>query len=78
MTGGGKMPWVPPKELQKMGYSMVLYSTSVLFPVVSTIQQSLHKLREGRDTTGVSMEAFSKLIGIPAWSEIEEKYPVQE
>lgn len=78
MSGGGKMPWVPPKELQKMGYSMVLYSTSVLFPVVSTIQQSLHKLREGRDTTGVSMEAFSKLIGIPAWSEVEEKYPVQE
>jgi 2-methylisocitrate lyase-like PEP mutase family enzyme len=78
MSGGGKMPWFTPKELHQMGYSMILYSTSLLFPMISAAQQALFKLREGQDTSGVSMDEFSKLMGIPEWNALEQKFPSQE
>lgn len=78
MTGGGKMPWFSPKELHKMGYSMVLYSTALLFPMIKALQKALKQAKQGKDpSNGISMDEFSEVIGIPSWSGIEETYPVE-
>jgi 2-methylisocitrate lyase-like PEP mutase family enzyme len=78
MTGGGKMPWVRPLDLYNMGYAMILYSTSVLFPVVNSIQKSLSMIKAGMDVTAaVSLNKFEKVIGMERWEEIEKQFPAK-
>jgi 2-methylisocitrate lyase-like PEP mutase family enzyme len=78
MAGDEKVPWVSPADLYDMGFHMILYSTSVLFPVVSTIQIALAEIKAGRNVSGgVDLEKFTELIGLEAWSETEQRFPVE-
>jgi 2-methylisocitrate lyase-like PEP mutase family enzyme len=74
---GGKTPWVSPKELGDMGYSMILYPTTVIFQVVHTIQKALNNLKQGKKITGnnaVDMDEFMQIVDLPFWAKIEEKF----
>jgi 2-methylisocitrate lyase-like PEP mutase family enzyme len=39
-------PWLTPRELHSLGFSMILYPTSVLFQLVATIQRALDQLKK--------------------------------
>jgi 2-methylisocitrate lyase-like PEP mutase family enzyme len=41
LEGRGRTPWIDPKELKALGYSMVLYPTAVIFHVVRAIQKAV-------------------------------------
>ena len=74
---GGRTPWVAPADLYAMGYSMILYPTTVLFRAVHAMQSALDDLKRGtplsRDES-VDMPAFEKIVNMPEWSEIENRY----
>lgn len=73
---GGKTPWLSPKELGQMGYTMILYPTTVIFQVVSTIQKALEHLKQGKPIHGgsVDMDGFMQIVDLPYWKAIEEKF----
>lgn len=76
LEDGGKTPWVSPKDLQDMGYVMILYPTTVIFQVAYCIQTALHHLKQGKPLQGgsVNMDEFMQIVDLPYWKSIEEKY----
>jgi 2-methylisocitrate lyase-like PEP mutase family enzyme len=46
--GDKERPWLTPKELGKLGFSMILYSTTLLFRVVRCLERALADLGAGR------------------------------
>jgi 2-methylisocitrate lyase-like PEP mutase family enzyme len=45
LTEGGSTPWVTPAELYRLGFSMILYPTTVIFGVTRAIQRTLKGLK---------------------------------
>jgi len=79
LEGGGKTPWLSPEDLHEMGFSMLLYPTTVLFRVTRTLERALADLLAGRPTPegeGVTMKQYEKLIGLPGWAAIEKRFKV--
>ena len=77
LENGGKTPWLSPKDLGDMGYSMILYPTTVIFQVVHTIQKALDRLKNGKPLTGgnaVNMDGFMQIVDLPYWTKIEEEF----
>jgi len=76
LEDGGKTPWVSPKDLKDMGYSMILYPTTLIFQVVYTLQRALEHLKEGKPTrsASINMEEFMQIVDLPYWQQIEEKF----
>lgn len=77
LEGGGKTPWLSPKEFQKLGYNMILYPTTVLFQVTRTIEQALKNLEKGKpmpEDTSVTMKQFEDIVDFKYWASIEEKF----
>jgi 2-methylisocitrate lyase-like PEP mutase family enzyme len=50
LEDGGKTPWLPPAEFAEMGFSIILYPTTVLFRATRAIQRALDDLAAGRPT----------------------------
>jgi len=77
LENGGKTPWLSPKELGEMGYSMILYPTTVIFQVARTIQHALENLKHGKtinSRNAVDMDEFMQIVDLPYWKKIEEKF----
>ena len=74
LEGGGKTPWVPPNELGRLGFSMILYPTTVLFRATRAIQRALEQLKHGRPmprSEGVDMQEFERIVDIAYWKSVE-------
>ena len=77
LEGGGETPWIPPAELAEIGYSMVLYPTTILFRMTREIQNALADLKAGREMPkdeAVSMQTFEAIVDLPFWAAIETKF----
>jgi 2-methylisocitrate lyase-like PEP mutase family enzyme len=77
LEGGGKTPWLSPRELYDLGFSMVLYPTTILFRVTRAIERALVDLKSGRpmpEDDAVSFGEFEKIIGLAYWQEIETRF----
>jgi 2-methylisocitrate lyase-like PEP mutase family enzyme len=75
--GDGETPWLTPKELDKLGFSMILYPTTLLFQVVKTLQSALRHLKDGKQMPSkdaVDLKEYEKLIGLEHWSQIEKRF----
>lgn len=75
---GGKTPWLPPREFHAMGFSMLLYPTSIIFRVARAIELAVSDLKRGRPLSksdSVDMEQFETIVELPYWRGIEEKFP---
>jgi 2-methylisocitrate lyase-like PEP mutase family enzyme len=76
LEGGGKTPWTAPDELASLGFSMILYPTTVLFRITRTIQRALADLRSGRqmpENQAVSMIEMEKILDIAYWKSVEQQ-----
>jgi 2-methylisocitrate lyase-like PEP mutase family enzyme len=76
LEGGGKTPFLPPEELHKLGFNMLLYPTSLLFRMTRAAQLGLEALKAGkpmRKHEGVSMLEFEKIVDIAYWKSIEHQ-----
>ncbi|MEZ2335333.1 oxaloacetate decarboxylase [Mucilaginibacter sp. RCC_168] len=77
LENGGKTPWASPKDLGNMGYSMILYPTTLIFQVVHTIQKALEHLKQGEPLpkhNAVTMDEFMQIIDLPFWTKIEKQF----
>jgi 2-methylisocitrate lyase-like PEP mutase family enzyme len=76
LEGGGRTPWTSPAELGELGYSMILYPTTLLFRMTRAIQRGLADLKAGRPITrqnAVDMFEFEKIVDIAYWKAVEQQ-----
>lgn len=77
LEGGGKTPWLDPKELFQMGFSMLLYPSTLIFQVTHCLQQALSNLKDGKPMppeSSVPFNDYEDILGLPKWQAIEETY----
>jgi methylisocitrate lyase len=74
---GGKTPWVAPKQLHKMGFTMLLYPTTVLFRATYAIERALKDLYNGKEldpSESVDMKQFEQIVDAPQWQKVQKKF----
>ena len=76
---GGKTPLVPQRELERMGFGMVLYANAALQGAVWGMQNVLGALRRDGDLTRVkdqlaSVSERQRLVGKPEQDALERRY----
>ncbi len=72
---GGKTPALTQKEFLKLGFSMVLYPSSVIFQATKSILIALETLKRDRPMSpqrSVDMDQFEDLMGLDHWRRIEQ------
>ncbi len=77
LEGGGKTPWIAPQEMHRLGFSMILYPTTVLFRVARAIEKALDDLRAGRPmpaAEAVDLDRYLKIVDLGYWQDIETRY----
>lgn len=77
---GGVTPWLAPTEFADLGFSMILYPTTILFRLVQSTTQGLLDLKSARPLdpgASVDMETFEQIIDLPKWAEIEQRFTPQ-
>jgi 2-methylisocitrate lyase-like PEP mutase family enzyme len=77
LEGGGRTPFLAPKEFMAMGYSMLLYPTTVIFQVTKAIRNAVEGLKAGRpmaNDASVTFEEYENMLRLPEWAEVEDTY----
>jgi 2-methylisocitrate lyase-like PEP mutase family enzyme len=79
--GDNETPWLTPMELYALGFSMILYPTSLLFRIVRTIERALADLRQGKRMSkeeGVDLTEWEQIVDVPYWAMIEKRYGARQ
>jgi 2-methylisocitrate lyase-like PEP mutase family enzyme len=79
--GDEQTPWLTPMELHAMGFSMILYPTSLLFRAVRAIERGLADLRQGKKmdkADGLDLTQYEDLVRVPYWSTIEKRFGARQ
>jgi 2-methylisocitrate lyase-like PEP mutase family enzyme len=77
LEGGGKTPWLSPKEFYGMGFNMLLYPTTILFRVARAIERAADDLKNGKQMPkkdAVDLHGFETIVKLGFWAEIEKKF----
>lgn len=79
MVEGGKTPFLPAPELQKLGYKLVAYPLSGLFAATGAMMACLKHLKDHGTSAGAPVELldfhkYEDLIDLEYHKEIEMKY----
>jgi 2-methylisocitrate lyase-like PEP mutase family enzyme len=77
LENGGETPWLSFSEFATLGYSMILYPTTVIFQVTYMIQKALTNLLQGKPLKkdeAVTLDQFLQVVNIDYWKTIEEKF----
>jgi methylisocitrate lyase len=83
MIEGGKTPLLTYKELQDLGYKMVVFPLSALLAATKAIASVYDELYRTKTTAGVidrlvDFHEFEKIVGVPELRALEERYGVAE
>jgi 2-methylisocitrate lyase-like PEP mutase family enzyme len=79
--GDEETPWLTPGELYSLGFSMILYPTSLLFRAVRAIENGLADLRQGKPATrdsAVDLETFEQIVDMSYWATIERRFGARQ
>ena len=77
LEGGGRTPWMDPKDLYNLGYSMLLYPSTVLFRVTRAIQRAVEDLKAGRPMPAdesVTFAQYENVVRLPQWALLEDTF----
>ncbi len=76
MVEGGKTPYLPPAQLQEIGFDFVVYPVLSLFAATRGIQDALAGLSDGvvGDAATASFAEFKEVIGTEDLEALEERY----
>ncbi|HWD40044.1 MAG TPA: isocitrate lyase/phosphoenolpyruvate mutase family protein [Fimbriimonas sp.] len=78
---GGKTPALKHKEFQRLGYSMVLYPSTVIFQVAYTIQRALKGMLEDQPAPprqSLDMGEFEQVLDLDYWKQIQDGFNSDE
>ena len=75
MVEGGSTPFLPPAELEALGYKIIIYPISLMLAGMKTMEDALRTMTNGGHPEVLS--EFSHLrdvVGFPAYYDVEKKY----
>jgi 2-methylisocitrate lyase-like PEP mutase family enzyme len=81
LEGGGKTPFLSPAEFREIGFTMVLYPTTVIFQSTRAVQRALATLAAGQPMPkedAVTTEEFQQIVDIDYWKGFEEQFKTVE
>lgn len=76
MLEGGKTPLCRPRDLHEMGYSIVIYGTTLLLRAIKTMIAALDDLHSGQLTlvgSGVSLSEYFDIVDLASWQSMEQQ-----
>lgn len=74
---GGRTPLLSPTEYAALGFSIILYPSTLLLRIIGASVQALAALRDGRFLDGTDLPSFGELtdiMGLPEWMAIDRTY----
>lgn len=74
---GGRTPLLSPAEYAALGFSIILYPSTLLLRIVGASVQALAALRDGRFPDGTDLPSFGELtdiMGLHEWMAIDRTY----
>jgi 2-methylisocitrate lyase-like PEP mutase family enzyme len=77
LENGGKTPWLSPEEFGDLGYTMLLYPTTILFRATHAIRKAAEDLRAGMPVDkaqAVDMDEFQEIVELRHWQQIEKAF----
>ncbi len=79
MVEGGRSPYLTAKQLQELGYRLVVFPVSTLYAAMKSVLDILSELKENGTvdlSSGkmVNFTQFNKLIGLPLVRELESNH----
>lgn len=79
MVEGGRTPLLNAKELEEIGYNIVIFPTASTYATSYTMLNLMEELKEKGTTAGfinrmVTFEKFNKLIGLNSIRQMENKF----
>ncbi len=79
MMEGGKTPLLSAKDLRKLGFRLVVFPLTALFATTYAIQEAFRTLKTKGVTKSVmnkmvTFEEFNKLVDLPKYKQMEQKY----
>ena len=77
LEGGGRTPWINPKDLYTLGYTMLLYPSTVIFRVTRAIQKAVADLKAGRpmrSEESVTFGEYEEILGLQQWAAVEDEF----
>jgi len=78
MVEGGKTPFLSTKELEQLGYKIVVYPLSGLFSATKAIESCFNHLKENGTTQGfkemLMFKDFEEVINTAKYREMESKF----
>lgn len=79
MVEGGRTPLLSAEELERLGFSLVIFSTGPLFAAAKGLKDYLNELKVQGTTSAklsnlISFPEFNKFIGLERYLELEKRY----
>ena len=75
LVEGGKTPWLPPSELEAMGYRIAAFPLTLLNVSIRAMQAALATLRDGRSPAGLlSFEELQRVVGFEDYDREQRRY----
>ena len=79
MVEGGRTPFLPVQELEKLGYDLVIFPTASTYLVTKALTRLMTTLKDTGTTASlipemITFEEFNNLIGLTKIREIESMY----
>lgn len=82
MVEGGKTPFLSAQELERLGFSIVVYPLSGLFAATRAIQEMAGHLKRAGTSDGfeqmASFSEFEKVIGLHDYNELEAMFALDQ
>ncbi len=81
MTESGQTPFLPPGELEELGFKIAIYALSDLFATVRALQEVTEHTRMSGTSAGydrmVSLPDFEEVIGLEGYCDLEQRFSVR-
>ncbi|HET9933146.1 MAG TPA: isocitrate lyase/PEP mutase family protein [Polyangiaceae bacterium] len=75
MLEGGRTPWVPPNELEELGYKIAAYPVTLLSAAVAAMRRVLDEVQRGMPATGLlSFAELRDVVGFDAYDAVARRY----
>jgi methylisocitrate lyase len=76
---GGKTPFLPAKELEAIGYNLVIYPASATYAAAKAMTGLMEELKNTGTTAGFGdrmwqFREFNKFIGLEELRQLEQRY----
>ena len=83
MVEGGRTPLMTAKELQELGYGLVIFPTSSTYITAQAVTRCMQELKTSGTTKAllnemIPFQQFNELVGLPAVREIENTFLPQQ